>query len=59
MAVYEVEQTNPLHYTLQVMYATGLVCSYSAANNVPLRRQLFSFYSIVLQQAIMSIACFM
>lgn len=29
-AVYGVEQTNPLHYALQVMHATGLVCSNSA-----------------------------
>lgn len=30
MAVYEAEQTNPRHYALQVMHATGLVCSNAA-----------------------------
>lgn len=33
-AVYGVEQTNPLHYALQVMHATGLVCPNSAVYNV-------------------------
>lgn len=37
-AVYGVEQTNPLHYALQVMHATGLVCSNGAVYNVLSKR---------------------
>lgn len=37
MAVLGFKQTNPLHYALQVMHATGLVCSNSAAHNVLLK----------------------
>lgn len=52
MAVLGFEQTNPLHYVLQVMHATGLVCSNSAAHNVLLNGHCSSLQ----QQVIMSIA---
>lgn len=42
MAVCRVEQTNPPHYALQVMHATGLVCSSSAAYYVLLKSSRFS-----------------
>lgn len=44
-AVYGAEQTNPSHYALQVMHATGLVCSNGAVYNVLSKAQLSGLYS--------------